>query len=69
MNSTIKTELISFGHTFLAVFLVAGLPMLVSFDYANADKAAISALFIAVIRSMVKALVEKLSTKNPENLG
>lgn len=61
MNSTIKTELVSFTHTFFAVFVVTGLPLLVSFNWQMADKAALTALGIAVLRAMVKALIEKLS--------
>ena len=74
MNSTIKTELISFAHTFFAVFVVTGLPMLISFNWQTADKAALSALAVAILRSMVKALIEKLSTPvtpqlSTDNLG
>lgn len=69
MNSTIKTELVSFAHTFFAVFMVTGAPLLVSFDWSKADKAALVALGIAIFRAMMKATIEKFSQKDISTLG
>jgi hypothetical protein len=62
ISPSVKKEFESFLHTFLAIFVVTVLPLLENFDWDNANKAAFSALGIAIVRSMVKATSEKLRT-------
>lgn len=53
---TFKTELISFAHTFIAVFGVALLSNLQTFEWTNLSQETLIAFGIAVARSLVKGL-------------
>lgn len=56
MSPKLKSELISFAHTFLAIFIPLLLVSLDSLDFTNLSREALLAFGVGLLRSTIKAM-------------